>query len=78
MLSKRRLYKSTGFVFPKEDILYLCRLVRTDNFLFNNGVSGAVVVAQLVERSLLIPEVRSLNPVIGKNLLIICLLSTVY
>ena len=27
-----------------------------------------VVVAQLVERSLPIPEVRSLNPVIGKNL----------
>ena len=29
-----------------------------------------VVVAQLVERSLLILEVRSSNPVIGKNLLI--------
>ena len=28
----------------------------------------AVVVAQLVERMLPIPEVRSLNPVIGKNL----------
>ena len=27
-----------------------------------------VVVAQLVEQSLLIPEVCSLNPVIGKNL----------
>jgi len=40
----------------------------------------AVVVAHLVERSLPIPEVRSLNPVIGKNLFIlnICLLSTVY
>ena len=40
----------------------------------------AVVVAQLVERSLLIPEVRGLNPVIGKNLNIlnICLLSTLY
>ena len=40
----------------------------------------AVVVAQLVERSLPIPEVHSLNPVIGKNLFIlnICLLSTVY
>ena len=40
----------------------------------------AVVVAQLVERSLLIPEVRGSNPVIGKNLFIlnICLLSTVY
>ena len=40
----------------------------------------AVVVAQLVERLLLIPEVRGSNPVIGKNLftLNICLLSTVY
>ena len=28
----------------------------------------AVVVAQLVERSLPIPEVRSSNPVIGKKL----------
>ena len=41
---------------------------------------GAVVVAQLVERSLPIPEVRGSNPVISKNLLIlnICILSTVY
>ena len=39
-----------------------------------------VVVAQLVEHSLLIPEVRGSNPVIGKNLLILnmCILSTVY
>ena len=39
-----------------------------------------VVVAQLVERSLLIPEVGGSNPVIGKNWLIsnICILSTVY
>ena len=29
---------------------------------------GAVVVAQLVERSLPIPEVRGSNPVIGKSL----------
>ena len=38
-----------------------------------------VVVAQLVERPLLIPEVRGSNPVIGKNLFVsnICLLSTV-
>ena len=37
-------------------------------------------MAQLVERSLPIPEVRNSNPVIGKNLFIlnICLLSTVY
>ena len=39
-----------------------------------------MVVAQLVERLLLIPEARGSNPVIGKNLFIlnICLLSTVY
>ena len=29
---------------------------------------GAVVVAQLVERSLPLPEVRGSNPVLGKNL----------
>ena len=41
----------------------------------------AVVVAQLVERSLPIPEVRGSNPVIGKKIIYIlniCLLSTVY
>ena len=39
-----------------------------------------MVVAQLVEQSLPLPEVCGLNPVIGKNLFIlnICLLSTVY
>ena len=39
-----------------------------------------MVVAQLVEWSLPIPEIRGLNPVIGKNLFIsnICLPSTVY
>ena len=31
------------------------------------GYKRAVVVAQLVERSLPIPQVRSSNPVIGKN-----------
>ena len=36
----------------------------------------AVVVAQLVEQSLLIPEVRGSNLVIGKILLNIYLLST--
>ena len=39
---------------------------------------GSGCVAQLVERSLQIPEVRGSNPVIGKILLNICLLSTVY
>ena len=39
-----------------------------------------MVVAELVEWSLLIPEACSSNPVIGKKLFIlnICLLSTVY
>ena len=36
-----------------------------------------VVVAQLVERSLMILEVRGSTPVIGKILLNICLFSTV-
>ena len=33
----------------------------------NKCCSWAVVVGQLVERSLMIPEVRGSNPVIGKN-----------
>ena len=36
-----------------------------------------MVVVQLVERSLPIPEVRGSNPVIGKNYIEQCLLSTV-
>ena len=42
-------------------------------FKWNNLLRNfcrALVVAQLVERSLLIPEVRGLNPVISKNLYI--------
>ena len=38
---------------------------------------GSGCVAQLVERSLPIPEVRGLNPVIGKNLFILNILFTV-
>ena len=34
----------------------------------NNSIVGAVVVAQLVERSHPTPEVRGSNPVIGKLL----------
>ena len=41
------------------------------------NLSREVVVAQLVERSLSIAEVRGSTPVIGKILLNICLLSTV-
>ena len=46
-------------------------------FNVNIDLSRAVVVTQLVERLLLIPEVRSLNPVICKKFFIlnICLLS---
>ena len=48
---------------------------------YNNVLSWEVVVAQLEERSLPIPEVRGSNPVTAKNLLILnhyCILSTVY
>ena len=46
---------------------------------FGDKIIGSGCVAQLVERSFLIPEVWGSNPVIGKNLLLnICLLSTVY
>ena len=50
------------------------------HFLQQTTTFGEVVVAQLVERSLPIPEVRGSNPVIGKILYIsnICLLSIVY
>ena len=44
-----------------------------ESFLFLREV----VVAQLVERLLSIPEVRGSTPIIGKILLNICLLSTV-
>ena len=46
----------------------------------NNNVKRAVVVAQLVEQSLPIPEARGSNPVIGNiyvEHLFTCLLSTV-
>ena len=44
----------------------------------NNVVNREMVVAQLVERSLPIPEVRGSNPVKIIYILNICLLSTVY
>ena len=69
-------------------IIFVCAIVYVSakwvyswidlNLWFKQIISWAVVVAQLVERSLLIPEVRGSNPVIGKKLLNICLLSTVY
>ena len=42
----------------------------TGNDPFKKATFREVVVAQLVERSLSIPEVRGSNPVIGKNLFI--------
>ena len=49
------------------------------NFAKVGSKIGEVVVARLVEQSLPIPDVRSSNPVIGKNVFIlnICFLSTV-
>ena len=66
--------------------MYLNRTYKTRNWgnkrrkSFTNVTILAVVVAQLVERSLLIPEVRGTNPVIGKKLFIlnICFLSNGY
>ena len=58
-------------------IKYLLKLVQKYLHIFLGNwlqmivkinVNWAVVVAQLVEWSLSIQEVRSLNPVIGKNL----------
>ena len=50
------------------------------SLLYQTYYLWAVVVAQLVEQSLPIPEVHGFNPVIGKYLfkLNICLFSTVY
>ena len=55
------------------------KLPKIQNIAQSGHTGWEVVVAQLVERSLPIPEVRGLKPVIGKILLIlnICKLSTV-
>ena len=84
------------FILPIEQILLVVKLYKPCGHLVTLDISHSafgvpfrwhtkmpkweVVVAQLVERSLPIPEVRGSNPVIGKNLLIlnICILSTVY
>ena len=65
------------FIF--EQIWIIREKAQEELFSKRRSYSRAVVVAQLVEWSLLIPEVRGSNPVIGKNLYImnICLLSTV-
>ena len=74
VISFMKLYRSTNFEFVnsakfKSLSVQLCWLKR--------GKRWEVVVAQLVEQSLLIPEIRGSTPVIGKILLYICLLSTV-
>ena len=63
----------------RENLCTRDTLVRNVNYPFFI-LSWEVVGAQLVERSLPIPEVCSSNLVIGKNLLIWnnCILSTVY
>ena len=55
------------------ETLIICKLFNLHYF----SPCREVVVAQLVEQSLSIPEVRGSTPVIGKILLNICLLSAV-
>ena len=50
--------------------LFFCSSKYHFNFAINKCEPGAVVLAQLVEWSLPIPEVCILNPVIGNNLYI--------
>ena len=61
-------------------VIRLCTANHSDLFQRNMAMVWEVVVAQLVEQSLPILEMRGSNPVIGKNLLTlnICILSTVY
>ena len=61
-----------GFINWRRDVTSSKSL----NIIKNNRF-WEVVVAQLVEQLLSIPEVRGSTPVIGKILLNICLLSTV-
>ena len=62
-----------GLTFGKADPVVHLLLLKSCRFI----KCWEVVVAQLVERSLSIPEVRGSTPDIGKILLNICLLSTV-
>ena len=47
------------------------KAIRAGVWVYKNINGWAVVVAQLVERSLLIPEVRGSIAVIGKNLFLL-------
>ena len=62
------------------NVSFIDQRSRWSNWSTLKWTNREVVVAQLVELSLPIPEIRCSNPVIGKNLYIynICLLSTVY
>ena len=74
-----------GFLFWRMAHKLLNFLPKTNTHLAptfrwaTKNISVEVVVAQLVERLLPIPEIGGSNPVIGQNLFIsnICLLSTV-
>ena len=56
---------------PYPYILLLCKISDVSTFASHiSKQTGAVVVAQLVERSLTIPEVRGSNPVIGKKIIL--------
>ena len=54
-------------------LIALLSVMQRVKYFKQRRMSGAVVVAQLVERSLPIPEVRGSNPVIGKKLYIVTL-----
>ena len=87
VISKKILLKSLNIFSEFKMTFYFIKLSQISSstifskyWLLRVLANWAVVVAQLVEWLLPIPEVRGSNPVIGKNLLIsnICLLSTVY
>ena len=59
MLKPQTMLKLKSLIFCSSDM-------SLQKYL-NNAYRGAVVVAQLVEQLLPIPELCSLNPVIGKN-----------
>ena len=80
---EKHKFTSDLFFIGKDPEVHLTKIVIYVFIVTNIStlqVSMTVVVAQLVEQSLPIPEVCGLNPVISKNyyILNICLLSTVY
>ena len=75
---RRRLMIMRSWVLSRDHIFVLKIVLLFEKT--KNKLKWAVVVAQLVEQLLPIPEVCSSNPVIGKKLFVlnICLLSTGY